>query len=86
MDSHTLVVRGIEKKLKDAIEGSISKTLKEAEAEKFKFQRSCDNVSELSQKINGFMEKFDKIKEEMGDNGKKFETYQVTVETKKLEI
>ena len=30
---------------------------------------------ELSQKINGFMEKFDKIKEEMGENGKKFESY-----------
>ena len=32
------------------------------------------------------MEKFDKIKEDMSENGKKFESYQVTVETKKLEI
>lgn len=32
------------------------------------------------------MEKFDKIKDDMSENGKKFEEYQVTVETKKLEI
>lgn len=32
------------------------------------------------------MEKFDKIKDEMSENGKKFEVYQGTVETKKLEI
>lgn len=86
MDTHSKVVQDIEKKLRVAIDGSISKALKEAEGEKLKFQRSCDNVAELSQKINGFMEKFDKIKEEMSENGKKFENYQVSVETKKLEI
>ena len=32
------------------------------------------------------MEKFDKIKEDMSENSKKFESYQVTVETKKLEM
>lgn len=31
------------------------------------------------------MEKFDKIKDEMSENGKKFESYQAQVETKKLE-
>ncbi len=32
------------------------------------------------------MKKFDQIKEEMGDNSKRFEAYQSQVETKKLEI
>ena len=40
----------------------------------------------MSDKINGFMEKFDKIRDEMNDNQKKFENYQSSVETKKLEI
>ena len=43
-------------------------------------------MKELSDKINGFMEKFDKIRDEMNDNQKKFENYQSSVETKKLEI
>ena len=86
MDSHGKLMQEVEKKLKTTIEGTITKTLKEAETEKAKFQRSCDNVAELSGKINSFMEKFDKIKDEMSENGKKFEHYQVTVETKKLEM
>ncbi len=60
--------------------------MKEAETEKTKYIKACENVKELSTKINGFMEKFDKIKDEMSENGKKFEAYQATVETKKLEI
>jgi len=32
------------------------------------------------------MQKFDKIKEEMSENSKKFENYQMTIETKKLEM
>ena len=32
------------------------------------------------------MEKFDKIKEEMNTNGKRFEGYQQDIETKKLNI
>ncbi len=86
MESHGKVIQEIEKKLKVAIDGSISKTLKQAEVEKGKFIKSCANVQELSGKINGFMEKFDKIKEDMSENGRKFEDYQQSVETKKLEI
>lgn len=75
MESHGKVIQDIEKKLKVAIDGSISKTLKQAETEKTKFMKACQNVQDLSQKINGFMEKFDKIKDEMSENGKKFEDY-----------
>ncbi|CDW74702.1 UNKNOWN [Stylonychia lemnae] len=86
MESHGKIIQEIEKKLKHTIDGSINKTVKEAEQEKTKFQKSCNNVAELSNKINDFMQKFDKIKDEMSENGKKFEHYQMSVETKKLEM
>jgi hypothetical protein len=61
--------------LKQTIEGTIQKTLKEAESEKTKYLKACENVKDLSTKIAGYMEKFDKIKDEMSENGKKFEGY-----------
>jgi len=86
MESHGKTVTEIERKLKETIDGTIPKTIKEAETEKARFMKACDNVKELSTKINGYMAKFDQIKEEMGDNSRKFEQYQAQVETKKLEI
>lgn len=55
MDSHGKVITEIEKKLKQTIEGTVTKAMKEAEAEKAQFMKVCDNVKELSTKINGFM-------------------------------
>lgn len=86
MDTHGKMISDLEKKLKSTIEGTVTKTIKEAEAEKAKFSRVCENVKELSSKINGFMQKFDLIKDEMSENSRKFENYQGQVETKKLEI
>lgn len=86
MEGHGKLMQEIEKKLKTTIDGSINKTLQEAEKEKSAFQKSCNNVAELTAKINDFMQKFDKIKEEMSENSKKFENYQMTIETKKLEM
>ena len=76
MDTHGKTILEIEKKLKNTIEGTVSKTIKEAEAEKAKFVSVCDRVKDLSTQINGFMTKFDQIKDEMGENSRKFETYQ----------
>jgi chromosome segregation ATPase len=86
MDAHQKVILDIEKKLKATIEGTVTKTIKEADAEKTKFMSVCDRVKGLSDKINDYMKKFDLIKEEMSDNSRRFETYQAQVETKKLEI
>ena len=44
------------------------------------------NTKELTEKINSFMQKFDQIKDEMNENSRKFESYQQSIETKKLEI
>lgn len=86
MDLHGKSIMLIEKKLKNTIEGTVTKTIKEAEDEKARFFKASESVLDLSGKINGYMEKFDQIKNEMGDNSKKFETYQEQVETKKIEI
>jgi len=76
----------VEKKLKDAIEGSVGRTLKQANIEKQNFMMACSEVQELSKKINGFLKKFDEIKDTMGRNTKRFEEYQSEIEIKKLEI
>lgn len=86
MDEHGKTITEIERKLKNTIDGTVTKTIKEAESEKAKFVKVSESVKDLSTKINGFMGKFDDIKNEMGDNSKKFEAYQQQVETKKLEI
>lgn len=86
MDQHGKFIQNIEKRLKDVISDTISKPLQEAEKAKASFLKACENVKELSVRINGFMEKFDKIKDDMNENGRKFESYQSQVETKKLEI
>lgn len=48
MEGHSKQFQEIEKKLKTAIDGSITKTIKEAEKEKQQFMKSCNNVQELS--------------------------------------
>jgi len=48
MDSHQKVILDIEKKLKATIEGTVTKTIKEADAEKTKFMNVSEKVTELS--------------------------------------
>jgi len=86
MDVHGKFIGEIEKRLKSTIEGSLNSTIKYAEAEKAKFMKVVTNTKELTQKINGFMQKFDQIKDEMNENSRKFESYQEQIQTKKVEI
>jgi predicted nucleic acid-binding Zn-ribbon protein len=86
MESHGKFIGEIEKKLKSTIEGTLTSTIKQAEAEKAKFMAVVNNTKELTIKINNFMQKFDLIKDEMNENARKFESYQSSIETKKLEI
>jgi DNA repair ATPase RecN len=86
MDVHGKFIGEIEKRLKSTIEGSLNSTIKQAEAEKAKFMKVVTNTKELTQKINGFMQKFDQIKDEMNENSRKFESYQEQIQTKKVEI
>jgi hypothetical protein len=48
MEEHRKIVVDVEKKIKNKIETGITKVLKDAEAEKVKFQHAVNNVTELS--------------------------------------
>ena len=55
LESHGKVISEIEKKLKTTIEGTVTKKYKEAETEKTKYIKACENVKDLSTKINEYM-------------------------------
>ena len=67
-------------------EQKLGKLMKDAEGEKNTLIRTQENIGELSEKINGFMKKFDELKETMQENNKKFTAYQEEIETKKVTI
>ena len=46
----------------------MGKEIKKAEVEKEKYDKACKNVQELSDNINNFVEKFDKLKVEIEDS------------------
>lgn len=76
----------MEGKIKGAIEGGIQQELKKVEATKNKLLGVTGTCDELGKKINGYVEKFDKMKVEMDENQKKFSNYQSDIETKKTTI
>ncbi len=84
--SHTEQIMGIERKLKDQIEKTLMNGIKKAEVEKDKFSKLAEGNKNLSERIQDYLDKFNRIKEEMVDNNKKFENYQGEIETKKLNI
>ena len=86
MKEHQASVKQLEGRLKSVIDGPIQQTLKEVEAAKSRLSVANDRVTELNNKINGYVEKFEHIKVEMGANSKKFENYQSDVEYKKTQI
>ena len=41
------------------------------------------NIKSLSDNIQGYVKRFDGVKEEIDSSNKKFETYKIEIETKK---
>lgn len=54
------------------IDNKLGKLAKNADDEKTKVLKSVENIKELTSKIQGYMQKFDNLKEEMSANGEKF--------------
>ena len=79
-------MQGVEQEFKGNIEKKIMGLLKQAEAEKNKYERSVANVKELSDQIHKYMEKFDNLKNDINDSSKKFEVHKENIESKKMEI
>ena len=42
------------------------------------------NIKKLSEEIQGYINKFDEMKETINERGKKFETHKMEIENKKL--
>ena len=83
MADYKVIIEKIQVKNKDLIEKRLGKIAKQADEEKAKVIKSVENVKELTTKIQGYMQKFDKLKDSMSQNGEKFESYQSEVENKR---
>ena len=76
----------VQAQIKGTLEERVVKSVKEVNEDKEKFEATCQNVQGLSDQIKGFMDKFDQMKEEITESGKKFKTYQDDIESRKMKI
>ena len=76
----------IEVKFKGELEKRVGSVIKKAEEEKAKYDKSCSNVTELSDQIKVFMSKFETLKDEITSSSAKFSEFQMEVDTSKAEI
>ena len=65
MNVHQQKMGVIETKFKGELETRIGSIIKKAEDEKKKYDKAVSNVSELSDQIKTFMQKFETLKEEI---------------------
>ena len=70
----------LETKFKSQIEGKIQSKLTVAKDAKDKYDRAVQQVDDLAAQIKHIVEKFDVIKEEIGNSSKKMEEYKDAVE------
>jgi chromosome segregation ATPase len=76
----------IEGKFKGELEKRISTVIKKAEDEKAKYDKATNNVSELSDHIKNYMEKFETLKEDMAESQSSFNDFKMETDTNKAEI
>ena len=85
MQEHNVKITQVQENLqKELKSGSIGKTLKECEKEKTLFETCANKNKAISDEIQGFVKKFDDVKDEIGERGKKFEAYKMEIESKRL--
>lgn len=65
----------IETKFKGELETRIGSIIKKAEDEKKKYDKAVSNVSELSDQIKTFMQKFETLKEEITESSASFSNF-----------
>ena len=65
----------IETKFKGELETRIGSIIKKAEDEKKKYDKAVSNVSELSDQIKTFMQKFETLKEEITQSSASFSNF-----------
>lgn len=87
MNDHNTHIENMQKSFQQQLQdGSIGKVVKECESAKKEFDKQSNNVKKITEEIQGFIKKFDVVKDEINDRGKQFETYKMEIENKKLQI
>ena len=86
MGTHQAKMGQIEQKFKGELENRIGGVIKQAETEKAKYDKACSNVSELSDQIKVFMQKFETLKEDISKSSEQFSNFQMDTDTRKAEI
>lgn len=86
MNVHQQKMGVIETKFKGELETRIGSIIKKAEDEKKKYDKAVSNVSELSDQIKTFMQKFETLKEEITESSASFSNFQMDTDTRKAEI
>lgn len=87
MEEFNKKIQGVQDKLQEEIKtGTLGQTIKQCEKEKTLYETVAKKVGKLSEDIQGYIKKFDDIKDEINTSGKKFENYKMEIENKKLQI
>ena len=87
MEEFNQEVQKVQDSLQEELKtGEMGKTQKAVDKEKAAFERTMGNIKRLSEDINGYVKKFDNIKEEIETSNKKYETYKMEMETKKQQV
>jgi len=87
MEVHNQKINSIQSDLSKQLRtGPISKVVKECEKEKAAYNRVTDDIDRASKGIEGYIKKFDEIKNDITERSKLFETYKMEIENKKLQI
>ena len=87
MEEFNQEVQKVQDSLQEELKtGEMGKTQRAVDKEKAAFERVMGNIKRLSEDINGYVKKFDNIKEEIETSNKKYETYKMEMETKKQQV
>lgn len=70
--------------LKKDMDLNLNTIISKMEKEKASYERVCDGIKIVTEKINTYVDKFDQIKVEMNENSKNMEQRQDDIETKKI--
>lgn len=87
MEEFNKEVQKVQDNLQEELKtGDLGKIQKSVDKEKAAYERTISNIKRLSDDINGYVKKFDNVKEEIDTSNKKYENYKLEIETKRQQI
>lgn len=87
MEEFNKEVQKVQDNLQEELKtGEMGKIQKSVDKEKAAYERTISNIKRLSDDINGYVKKFDNVKEEIDTSNRKYENYKLEIETKRQQI